>query len=448
MTPHTTRDAEPTASAAPAGSSPGRSRVSTTGPLWIVPLALVLVTGPGPLSAQGTASMVGRTYDAVTREPVQDVTLRIQGVEAPAVTDMGGGFRMEGIPADGPVVLEMEHPAYGPRTDTVSLEAGEALAVRIFLARKATPLKPVTVEVATREDRRRSGTPSDAYVITRPELEELAGTSRSVVDVLEREIPGMRVSRRGTAPARFCLEFRSVARSLQRDPDRCSDPLLMLDRSRVDERNTGSVLESLSLEDVQRIEVVRPAEAGLQYGTGSQNGVLLVETRVRTARPDRSRDLLSEVRPRSTYNWNLEPEDHHTLRSFGAAAAGNAAGLALGLWLGSRCIDYDVMHMDFFHSRCGGLTTLGVRLAAIGLPLAGSTLASRWAGATRASQGDWKKSAGVATIVLIPGYIMAATGLGEEGSGAQTAGKIMVSLGVPLMSAVADRLFRDFRFQR
>lgn len=408
---------------------------------------LLLASVRPAVSAQEIGSVVGRAFDAVSGEPVAEMEVRIDGTDLSAVTDLGGTFRMQGVPAAGPLVVRLRHPDYGARTDTVDVEPGRAAALRVYVAPGGAPLRPVVVEVAAREEGRARSRGSERGVLVREEIRELAGRTSGVLALIEREIPGVRVSNRSTVAARFCLELRGVARSLQDDPGACNYPLVLLDASRVEVAALGSVMESLSLDDVQRIEMIPPARAGVEYGTGSQNGVLLIETGARAERPARTADMRSELRPRTTYNWAVEGTSHHTYRALGAAFVGNAAGVALGLWIGSQCIDYDLMPQDFFHSRCGGWTTLGARLAVVGLPLLGSTLGARWAGRTRASEGDWKKSAGIATILILPGYIMAASGLGEAGSPPETAGKVMLSLGVPTATALADRLFRHVRFQ-
>lgn len=394
------------------------------------------------LSAQETGAIAGRAFDSMSREPIEDLAVEVSGSGLSTVTDAQGAFRIRNVPAGGPVVLRLDHGAYGPRTDTISVRAGEVALLRISVAGKTTPLEPVVVEVMSRGA---SPERADPDVITRDEIEELAGAYPDLLGLLNREIPGIRVSNRGAAPARFCVEFQGVAKSLQDEPGLCHYPLLIVDQSRVDGAVLESVLQTLEVDDIQRIEMIRPAEAGVEYGTGSQYGVLMIRTRKGGQRAVRTAPSPPELRPSSTYNWAIEPQGHPTYRTLGATFVGNAAGLALGLWIGSQCMDFDRQHMDFFHSRCGDWTTAGSRLAAVGLPIVGSTLAARWAGGTEVSQGRWKKTAGVAAIVLVPGYILAASGLGEEGSAAETGGEIMISVGVPVAATLVDRFFRNIR---
>lgn len=54
--------------------------------------------------------------------------------------------------------------------------------------------------------------------------------------------------------------------------------LLVMDGTRM-ETGIPTVLRDLELSSVDRVEILRPGQAGSRYGSGSQNGVLVVETR-------------------------------------------------------------------------------------------------------------------------------------------------------------------------
>ena len=103
-------------------------------------------------------------------------------------------------------------------------------------------------------------------------------------------IPGIQLHRvssgRRAAFQEECLQFRSP---ITGSGGACLAPVVMVDGVR--QTNATIALRGLLTSDIRRVEVLPPGEAGVQYGTDSQYGVVLIETlsgeaRASTTRPD------------------------------------------------------------------------------------------------------------------------------------------------------------------
>lgn len=437
---------------------------STTPPMGthrILALLLFLILTDTPLAIPAAAqeqepaeeaTIVGRIFDVQTREPVEGMSVTIPGTSHDGVTDGTGLFRLQGVAPGPAVVLRFEHLAYGVQSDTLSVVAGERKMLQISLAREAIDIDPLVVTVMSEADRRERAAGTSLEIITEEEIARLVPRYRGIEGVLKSEVPGIRISDRsglipGIPGVYICVEFRGVAKSLRDNPP-CRYPLVILDQVRIDDPvKIEALVSTLELEDVHQIEMISPAAAGVQYGTGSQNGVLVIETKLKAPAAGVGPSALpaDPGSPGDHYNWALEPAGHPTWRTLGATAVGNAAGLALGLWTADQCVDFDRLHMDLFNSTCGGAAGAGTRLAALALPVLGSTLAARFAGRTDLSQGSWRETAAFSLIMLVPGYVLAGTGFGEKGSRSVYVGKAMLAFGVPIVTTLADRIYRQIR---
>lgn len=111
-------------------------------------------------------------------------------------------------------------------------------------------------------------------VLTRQDLTR--STENDLFDVLKNH-PDLRVVESpSTGRSILTLGTRGSGHSLSAGGAR--PMLLVLDGSRI--RNGAvALLRDLELSAVERVEILRPAEAGSRYGTGSGSGVLVVETR-------------------------------------------------------------------------------------------------------------------------------------------------------------------------
>lgn len=109
-------------------------------------------------------------------------------------------------------------------------------------------------------------------VLTR---EDLADSNRqNLFDVLKNH-PSLEVV---GSPGRRILSLGTRSDGVEPISGRRLPILLVLDGTRMTS-GIPDVLRDLELTSVQRVEILRPAEAGSRYGTGDHSGVLIVKTR-------------------------------------------------------------------------------------------------------------------------------------------------------------------------
>jgi len=194
---------------------------------------------------------------------------------------------------------------------------------------------------------------------------------------------------------------------------------------------------------IERIEVIPPAEAGLLYGSESAFGVITIETKLWFSKEER--EAIPPHLRGGVHNWSLEVQPHPTRRAFLSAMAANAVGVAAGLALANRCVEFDELDRNVFASRCDRWETAGSWGAAIVLPLVGSALGARLGGGTAASQGRLLPAIAAGSVVLLPGYAMMSSAGERRSSATFRVGEVFVLLGIPAAVTIADRMFRRFR---
>lgn len=406
----------------------------------IAAILFVGILGSQGAEAQATGSLLGRILDAETGRGVVDVTVVLEGAERSALTDSTGAFGMRAVPP-GDYALRIAHLAYGEFRQPVRIEEGQELALKIRLSQTAIELEPVLVEVLTEEEYEARSRGTRRNVITREEVARLQDTGGHLGHILARHIPGIRLrtdqSRTGEP---ICLEFRSPV-SLQ-DPLSCKPPIVFLDGARV--FSPGFVLTTLPTENIERIEVISPGEAGVAYGADSRYGVIVIETRSAAS-------VLGDVgeephlRRGLRYDWTLEPEPHQWKKVFAVSLLGTAAGIAVGYGVGARCLDFEGLSDHFLESECGSRTTAGARLLVLTLPQLGASLAARYAGGTEMSRGRLGHELVASSFLAAPGLILSLTSSEDGFTGSGVLGNLLLGLGVPLAATFADRMFRKVR---
>lgn len=110
-------------------------------------------------------------------------------------------------------------------------------------------------------------------VLTHEELIE--SNEDNLYDVLKNH-PSLEITRSASGQEVVVLGNRGSGRDFVTG---APEPmLLVLDGVRM-EAGIPDVLRDLELDSVEQVKILRPGQAGSRYGTGSQNGVLVVETR-------------------------------------------------------------------------------------------------------------------------------------------------------------------------
>jgi hypothetical protein len=414
-------------------------RRNTPTVLFLVGLLGVQV-GVQAAEGQATGALIGRVVDAETGRGIADATVALVDTERSALTDTLGMFHLTALPS-GEYTLRIGHLTYGEFEQAVQIEEGEEQALRIRLSTVAIELDPVVVEALTQDqlDARSRGTRRN--IITREEIADMQATGGHLGHILARRVPGIRLrtdqSRSGEP---VCLEFRTPV-SLQ-NPLGCKPPLVFLDGVRVS--SPDLVFATLPTENIERMEVIPPGEAGVAYGTDSRYGVLLIETRTAAS-------VLGEVREEPPvmrgfrYDWALEPEPYQWKKALGLSLLGSTAGIVLGQAVARKCLSFDDLSSHFYESRCPGLGTAGARLALLPLPQIGASLAARYAGSTSLSRGKLGHTLLATSMISVPGVLLSLTSQADGFTGSAALGNILLGLGVPVAATLADWMFRGFR---
>jgi len=382
----------------------------------------------------------GRVIDRQSGQGVRDATVVLEGRDTTSirVTDERGLFRFPAVNG-GEYRVTVTHIAYGRHTESVVVEPDVVVALRVVVDAQAIELDPLVVETLSSEQLAQRSRGTTRQVVTREEIEDAMRTSGHLGDVLRQTVPGLRVFDTRLPGARTCVEFRG--RRSVRFARECQSPMLLLDGVRM--FDPPGLYGTIDPSSIERIEVIPPAEAGMLYGSESAFGVITIETRLWLSRQDREA-IPSHLRG-GVHDWSLEVQPHPTRRAFLATVAANTLGLAVGLALANRCVEFDELDRNVFASRCGRWETAGSWSAAILLPLVGSALGARLGGGTAASQGRLLPAVAAGSVVLLPGYAMMSSATERRSSATFRAGEVLVLVGIPAAVTIADRLFRSFR---
>ncbi len=415
-----------------------RFRVDLLTPL----LLLGLGAGSGGLAAQATLDVPGVVLDHETRDGIPDVILRVDGIAVSAATDADGAFVLRDVPT-GAWTLQVDHVAYGSHSHDVILDASVDVRLEIRLAQEAIELAPIVVDGETSLERRRRRTGASFWEVNREEIVEAIGTSQHMGDLIRQTVPGLKLRQASNlSRSDICLEFRAAASISIVNNRSCNHPMVLMDGVVVSDPQY--LYGIVGLDNLERIEVMPPGEAGVRYGTGSLYGVILIETR----RPGRSigapgSPALGMDREAFTFDWTRDPAGHSTGKTLLGSALGNAAGMAAGLAIAQQCIE--ITDNDELDSSCGAGRSVLAGTAAVILPAVGSAFGARWAGGTDTSVGRLVPALLGAGMMLFPGYAFSLSTVGGDQPTVNAVGNVFLAAGVPLAVTLADRLFRKLR---
>lgn len=383
---------------------------------------------PPSVGAQETRVVSGVVVDAESGTPVYDALVTIRGTNLRVVTDPEGRFEVSGVPV-GSLQLVLSHVAYGEHAQPLVVEASGSLDFQIRVSSRAIELAPLGVEVASREVQAQRASGTATHVIDRATIEAFGTGGQGLLSLLEGRIPSLRVHE-------SCVEYRFLQQAVVEDPRNsewttttsCRDITVYVDG--VPDRQGSALLRLLSPQDVERIQVLSPAEAGLQYVAGGR-GVILVETR---------RGMFTETPDRvhvNGFGWN-EPQSYPWLRVLGASALGNAAVVGLTSRTAFDCGGQEVQVTPV---RCHA--TAGIAGAL--LTTAIGRLITHRAGRTSYSEGRTYPALLMGAATGSIGYALYVHGENQDSDASRAAGQIVLAVGIPLMLTLSDRVFRMLR---
>ena len=387
-----------------------------------------LVAFPQTAASQQTGAVGGRVIDRETRQALAGVQVTLTGVDS-VITTEDGIFVMLEVPV-GPRELRLEHIAYGTHRESIIVSPGGEIALEISLSTQAIQLAPLVVETVTELERRRITSGHLINEITVLEIDRAAIEGLTISQLLQNRVPGVNV-RRSTSGA-ICVSYRSVSAN---DRGGCNALTVVLDGVPIS--NPSFLDNTIRLADVERVEMLSPGQAGLQYGTLAGHSVLVIETK-RGEGP--AQGDLSRLLP--PFDWSGETEPYPWLHVFGSAFLANAVGVGVGLVLADKCFwTPEEATLFALRTRCRGAGTFAAGVVSVGLPAIGGSWAARRFGSTDRSHGRLVPSAVTAGMVLTGGYLLLIEGNGVS----RSTGGLVLALGAPLALTLADRIFRILR---
>ena len=390
---------------------------------------LLALSSATTAAAQEQGAMTGRVLERESSQPVADVVVRLNDLGLSTVTDANGMFRFAAVP-EGAHILVVEHLAYGQHSREVAVSPGQDLRLDVRLSPRTIELSPLIVEAVTELEQRRISTGHSMNEVGPAQLSEAARRGLGLSDVLAQHLPGLRVRSGSTGS---CVEYRSTSAR-----GGCNDVSVYVDGVRA---AVPSLLYlSMPLEDIERVELLSPLQASTRFGMSAGGGALLVETKTG---PRRAREAAADNLV-TGFDWSLEQQRYGWERVFLSSLAGHAVGLALGLGLANRCLDIDT-GIGGLRPRCPGVFTTGTGILALALPSAAGGLSAGWAGRTSRSKGRFLPAALGGAMTATAGYLLLIEGKGNHSSGTETAGIVLLAVGPPLMTTLADRIFRVLR---
>jgi hypothetical protein len=382
-----------------------------------------------PLSAQPTGTVSGVVIDQQSARPVADVSVGIEAANLTTLTGSDGRFRISEVPV-GERSLVLQHIAYGMHTRPVQVAAGADLQLRVQISPQAIELTPLVVQVMSDLTLRNLASGNRVNQLERADIEEAARAGLRLSDLIRRGMQGIRIRRTATGD---CVEYRGSEGGAV-----CKGVAVFIDGVQI--ASSEHLFAAIPLDDIQRVELLSPGQAGARYGSFAGWGVLLIETQQGLTRDERGPERLAPG-----FDWSLETEPYRWKRVLGSAFVANGVGVGLGLLALDMCLHIANGDLLRVRSECGGVGMVASGFLTLGLPgTAGSLVTSR-AGSTNRSRGMLLPSAVLATLTVSGGYLLLFHAETQESNWARVGGIATLAVGAPLTMAISDRLFRKLR---
>lgn len=382
-------------------------------------LALVVTT---TLPAQELRTVSGVVVDAESGERIPDVLVSIQAVDRQVYTDRNGRFQVRDVPT-GRQRLALRHLAYGEHSLDLLVEDTGTLEFLVRISRQAIELAPLVVEAVSESERARLGSGNVLREIRREDIQAAAQKGMELFDLVRYQMPGVRY-RLGPGSG-DCLEYRPAG-----SVGDCRNMAVFLDGVLISDPT--ALLQTMNLDEIERLEVLSPGEAGVRYGAFASWGVLLVETRTtRVSETPANRGVSV-----TGFGW-YESQPYRWARVPGASFLANAAAVGMSY----LSLDYCM------HDAQGAIHASGcpsMVIAGAGGVLTGTvgSFAAGWAGSTARSQGRAFPSLLLGTVSAATGYLLLINGETSGSKAARKAGLAVLTVGTPLLVTLSDRVFR------
>jgi TonB-linked SusC/RagA family outer membrane protein len=228
-----------------------------------------------PAYAQGTVT--GLITGADSKAPLAGVQVIAVGTNVAALTGDDGRFRLSGVRA-GAIDIQAFRVGYQPLKKSVTVTTGQTTTADMEMVISVVKLQEV-VTTATGQQRKielGNSVSTLGNVINNVETTPI----KSMSDMLTAKTPGVVVlpgTMTGGAPTVRIRGLSSISLS--------NAPIYVVDGVRYNAASTSianssvSMLNALSPEEIENVEIVKGPSAATLYGTDASNGVIVITTR-------------------------------------------------------------------------------------------------------------------------------------------------------------------------
>ncbi len=290
--------------------------------------ALVPRAGPAETKRQQAGAIAGWVTDAVTRAPLDQVTVRVEGPGLGAVTTRDGRYTIRGVSA-GAYHVTARRVGYTPLTTAVTVASDSTTGADFALTAAATKLNEVVTTAVGEQRRYEVGN-----TISTINADSIAPTApiTSLTDLISARAPGVDVEETGgLTGSGEAIRIRGLSSLVLQ-----GDPIVIVDGVRQDNTAGGTAtlplaasigpvtpspsrLNDLNFADIESIDVLKGPAASTEYGTDAANGVIVITTKHGTAgRPqwhasgEETASTIPVSFPAHYYSWGHTTDASHT----------------------------------------------------------------------------------------------------------------------------------------
>jgi TonB-linked SusC/RagA family outer membrane protein len=238
--------------------------------------AAITALAPYALFAQGT--ITGRVTVATGGTPLSDSRVLAIGTTAAATTGADGRFTLRNLPA-GPVELQVLHVGYTSQKKRVVVATGSSTNADFELAVAVAQLEEIVTTATGQQRRVELGNALSTLGDVGKKVEQ--SPINTVSDLMVGKAAGVQVLppiMTGGAPTVRIRGLSSISLT--------NAPIWIVDGIRYEAGTTSlngqtsfSMLNSLSPEEIEDVEIVKGPSAATLYGTNASNGVVVVTTK-------------------------------------------------------------------------------------------------------------------------------------------------------------------------
>jgi TonB-linked SusC/RagA family outer membrane protein len=240
--------------------------------------ALTLLTAAaGRLSAQG-ATITGRVTAVVGGQPIPDARILVIGTAIAGTTAEDGKFTLRNLPT-GTAQLQVLRVGYQSEKRSVPVTAGQTVNADFALNTAVAQLEQIVTTATGQQRKIEIGNAVATLGDVGKNVENLPVTQ--IQDLITGKTPGVSVLPGAVVGAAPTIRVRGISSiSLDNAPIWIVDGVRYLTNTTSSAGSTNnSLLNNLSPEEIEDIEIVKGPSAATLYGTNAANGVVVVTTK-------------------------------------------------------------------------------------------------------------------------------------------------------------------------